>query len=154
MEEPKDFGIKNAPNAAIAEVKPVIAADSFSACRNCATSSAFGIKRATSLRMMLGIIWKVDALPTPVAKKRSRNIAKKPQNALGSSLMARKYRTPATPAIMVRKTKTVTRPPPQRSEIQPVAERESAPTRGPRKTNGNASTVGNCVFASNGKPAE
>src|SRR5215472_12808893 len=146
MEEPKEFGIKNAPNAAIAEVKPVIAADSFSACRNCATSSAFGIRRATSLRMMLGIIWKVDALPTPVAKKT--------QNALGSSLMARKYRTPATPAIMVRKTKTVTRPPPQRSEIQPVAERESAPTRGPRKTNGNASTVGNCVFASNGKPAE
>ena len=33
--------------------------------------------------MMIGIIWKVDALPIPVAKNKTMNIAKKPQNAPG-----------------------------------------------------------------------
>ncbi|CKY30833.1 Uncharacterised protein [Mycobacterium tuberculosis] len=46
-------------------------------------TSAPGIKRSISLRMMFGIIWKVDALPTPVAKNRNRNMAKNPQNAPG-----------------------------------------------------------------------
>ena len=90
MEEPNDFGMKNAPNAAIAEVNPVIAADSFSVWRARAAVSASGIRRSSSLRMMFGIIWKVDALPTPVAKNISRNIAKKPQNAPGCSLMPMK----------------------------------------------------------------
>ena len=75
--------MKNAPKAAIAEVKPVIAADSFSACRWRVAASADGISRSISLRMMFGIIWKVEALPTPVAKNSTRNIAKKPQNAPG-----------------------------------------------------------------------
>src|SRR5690348_15853123 len=83
IDDQYDLGMKNAPNAAIAEVNPVIAADSFSAWRTCSIFSSFGISRATSIRMMLGIIVKVDALPTPVAKNSSRNIAKNPQNALG-----------------------------------------------------------------------
>ena len=82
--------MKNAPKAAIAEVKPVIAADSFSAWRSRVAASAAGINRSISLRMMFGIIWKVDALPTPVAKNSTRNIAKKPQNAPGWSLIPRK----------------------------------------------------------------
>ena len=66
--------MKKAPNAAIAEVKPVMAADSFSAWRKRVAASAPGISRAISLRMMLGIIWKVEALPTPVAKNNTRNM--------------------------------------------------------------------------------
>ena len=81
--------MKNAPNAAIAEVKPVIAAEFlFRLPQLCRHARRFGISRAISLRMMLGIIWKVDALPTPVAKNSSRNIAKKPQNASGLILDA------------------------------------------------------------------
>ncbi len=61
----------------------MIAADSISACRCRAAASAVGISRSISWRMIAGIIWKVDALPTPVAKNRIMNIAKKPQNAPG-----------------------------------------------------------------------
>ena len=64
-------------------VKPVMAADSFSACRRRVSASAVGIKRPISLAMITGIIWKVEALPTPVAKNSSRNAAKKPRNAPG-----------------------------------------------------------------------
>ena len=48
------------------------------------------LSRGISLRMIAGIIWKVDALPMPVAKNSTMNIAKKPQNAPGWSLMPRK----------------------------------------------------------------
>ena len=61
---------------------------------------------------------------------------------------------PITPAIISRNTHSVTRPPPHLSAIQPVAERDSAPTSGPRKTNGSTFTLGNRIFASSGKPAE
>ena len=37
-----------------------------------------GSSRAISLRMMLGIIWKVEALPTPVIRNRNRKLPKKP----------------------------------------------------------------------------
>jgi hypothetical protein len=52
----------------MADVKPTIAADSFSAWRVRWAASSSGISRGTSWRMMLGIIWKVEALPTPVTK--------------------------------------------------------------------------------------
>ena len=45
-----------------------------------------GISLAISLPMIAGIIWKVEALPTPLAKNSTRNEAKKPQNAYGWSL--------------------------------------------------------------------
>src|SRR5688572_21118625 len=102
--------------------------------------------------MIAGIIWNVDALPTPVAKKRTRNIAKKPQNEPAWSLIPRKNRTPATAAIITTKTHKVTRPPPHLSEIQPVAARDKAPTRGPTKTNGSEFTSGNWVLARSGNP--
>ena len=41
------------------------------------------LSRGISSRMIAGIIWKVDALPTPVAKNSNMNIAKKPQKASG-----------------------------------------------------------------------
>ena len=74
----------------MAEVKPMIAADSFSALRSCSLAGRPGINRPISLRMITGIIWKVEALPTPVAKNSSMNIAKKPQNAPSCSLIPRK----------------------------------------------------------------
>ena len=40
------------------------------------------------------------------------------------------------------------------SEVYVVAERDNAPTSGPRKMNLSESTCGNMVFASSGKPAE
>ena len=104
--------------------------------------------------MIAGIIWKVEALPTPVAKNNTRNIAKKPQNAPGWSLMPRKNRTPPTAAIITAKTHKVTRAPPQRSAIQPVAARDRAPINGPKKMKGSEFTSGNWVLASSGKPAE
>ena len=61
----------------------MMAADSMSACF-CRTAGVMpGSSRSSSVRMIAGIIWKVDALPTPVAKNRIMNIAKKPQNAPG-----------------------------------------------------------------------
>ena len=75
---PNPIGMKKAPYAAIAEVKPVIAALSLSDWRTSASGERCGSRRATSLRMMTGIIWKVEALPTPVAKKRNMKLAKKP----------------------------------------------------------------------------
>ena len=61
----------------------MIAADSISACFCRATGCMPGSSRGISARMIAGIIWKVDALPTPVAKNRIMNIAKNPQNASG-----------------------------------------------------------------------
>ncbi len=54
--------------------------------------------------------------------------------------------TPKTATIMPTKTHSVTRPPPKRSDTQPVPARLSAPTSGPRKANCSAFTSGNCVF--------
>ena len=51
-------------------------------------------------------------------------------------------------------TQKVTRPPPHLSDTQPVSERDSAPTSGPRKAYVSALTSGNWVLASSGKPAE
>jgi hypothetical protein len=67
-------------------------------------------------------------------------------------LAPRKYRDAGTAAIITTNTQKVTRPPPKRSEIQPVAERDRAPTSGPRNTNCSESTSGNWVLASSGKP--
>ncbi len=61
----------------------MIAADSISACLCRSGGLMPGARRGISVRMIAGIIWKVDALPTPVAKNRIMNIAKKPQNAPG-----------------------------------------------------------------------
>jgi hypothetical protein len=102
-----------------------------------------GISRPTSCRMITGIIWKVEALPTPVKKNSAMKQAKNPQNAPGASLMPRKKMTPSTAAIMPRNTQKVTRPPPYLSDTQPVPARLSAPTRGPRKTNCRELTCGN-----------
>ena len=41
-------------------------------------ASAPGMSRSISVRMIAGIIWKVDALPTPLTKNRNRNMAKNP----------------------------------------------------------------------------
>ena len=68
----------------------MIAADSLSPWRTCSAAGLPGISRVVSLRMIAGIIWKVEALPTPVAKNSTMNIAKKPQKAPGWSLMPRK----------------------------------------------------------------
>ncbi len=47
---------------------------------------------------------------------------------------------------MPTKTQNVTRPPPNRSETQPVPARLSAPTSGPRKTYCSAFTSGKAIF--------
>jgi hypothetical protein len=55
---------------------------------------------------------------------------------------------------MPTKTQKVTRPPPKRSDIQPVPARDRAPTSGPRKTYCSALTSGKAILLSSGKPAE
>ena len=97
--------------------------------------------------MIAGIIWKVEALPTPEAKNRNMKLAKKPMKAPGWSLMPMKWMTPYTPAAMAMNTSRLTRPPPHLSDTHPVMERDSAPTSGPRKTSCSASTSGNWVRA-------
>ncbi len=44
---------------------------------------ALGISLSISFDMIAGIIWKVEALPMPVAKNSRMKEAKKPQNAFG-----------------------------------------------------------------------
>lgn len=87
---PYPLGMKKAPKAAMAEVKPVMAADSLSAWRRRSSAEAMGISRSISFAMIAGIIWKVEALPMPVAKNSRMKTAKKPQKAFGSSLMPTK----------------------------------------------------------------
>ena len=60
IDHPKIFGIKNAPYAAIAELKPTTAEDSF------------GLSKEE------GIILKMDPFAIPVAKNRIINIMKYP----------------------------------------------------------------------------
>src|SRR3546814_20947486 len=100
--------------------------------------------------MMLGIIWKVEALPTPVMKNMKMNMLRKPHQ-LAAWI---KYMTPNTPSIISTNTQKVTRAPPHLSDTQPVPARLSAPTSGPRNTNCSPSTCGNCCLASRGRPAE
>ncbi len=61
----------------------MIAAASFSDWRRRVSGSAVGMIRSISLAQIAGIIWNVEALPTPAAKNSSRKQAKKPQNAPG-----------------------------------------------------------------------
>lgn len=100
--------------------------------------------------MITGIIWKVEELPTPVKKNSAMKPAKKPQKDSACS----ETMTSPTEAIMPAKTQKVTRPPPTRSDSQPVPARLSAPTSGPRKTNCSAFTSGKARPVSSGKPAE
>src|SRR5262249_59270873 len=100
--------------------------------------------------MIEGTIGKVDALQMPETRNRNRNMAKKPVQLPA----LRKKRTPATPTAMPANTQKVTRPPPHLSDTQPVSERETAPTRGPRNAYASALTSGNWVLASSGNPAE
>src|SRR5262245_8537188 len=62
----------------MAELNPMIAALSFSDCRVRLTASARGMRRYISFRIIAGIIWKVDALPTPLTKKQDKEHGKKP----------------------------------------------------------------------------
>ena len=82
--------------------------------------------------MIAGIIWKVEALPTPVAKNRNMKQAKKPRRRrAGPSCRGSRARRRASHHHD--EHQKVTRAPPNRSAIQPVNERDSAPTSGPRK---------------------
>ncbi|MEI2687029.1 MAG: hypothetical protein V9G14_12975 [Cypionkella sp.] len=79
----------------------MIAALSRSIWRRRASPDRAGIRRGTSWRMIAGIIWKVEALPTPVRKKSAMKQAKKPAEAAANSgLPARRRSRPATAAIM------------------------------------------------------
>ena len=133
----------------------MIAALSISVCFWSAPASRFDMSRGTSCFMIDGIIWKVDALPTPVRKNSAMKQAKKPQKlpSAASGVVGRKLMTPKTAIIMARNVQKVTRPPPNLSEIQPVAARLNAPTSGPRKAYFSTSTSGNCVRINSGKPA-
>jgi hypothetical protein len=109
------------------------------------------ISRSISLRMIAGIIWKVEALPTPVAKNSTMNIAKKPQKArlvldadeVEHAAHRRDHQhegpegdPPAAVAV---------------GEPAGAGERERADQR-PRKANCSALTSGNCVLAAAGSP--
>src|SRR3546814_4448659 len=60
-----------------------------------------------------------DLLPTPVMKNMKMNMPRKPHQLPAS----RNQITPSTPSIINTNTQKVTRPPPQRSDTQPVAAR-------------------------------
>ena len=102
------LGMKKAPNAAIAEVKPMIAAASLSDCltRSAPVRSASSL--ATSLRMITG----------------------KPA---GSSLIPMAHWIPSVPNAMATNTPSVMRAPPNRSQGLPDSALAAAATSGPRK---------------------
>ena len=78
----------------MAEVKAMIAALSRSDCFCRAAASSCGIRRGTSCRMIDGIIWKVEALPTPVRKNSAMKQAKKPMKLPPCPPEGRKKITP------------------------------------------------------------
>ena len=147
--------MKKAPKAAIAEVKPVIAADSFSAWR-CARR---GVGRrhqpvhflAHDVRDHLEGRRVADAGREEQHQEHREEAPERARLILDAEEVEdARARRPSSGT----NTHKVTRPPPHLSATQPVAERDSAPTSGPRKTNCSASTSGNWVLASSGKPAE
>ena len=84
--------------------------------------------------MIDGIIWKVEALPTPVRKNSAMKQRKEAPEIAAGSIDGRKLNTPTDRNDhAARSVHNVTRPPPNLSEIHPVAARLSAPTSGPRK---------------------
>src|SRR5690625_1609490 len=74
----------------------MLAADSRSACWRCSSASCPKNRRATSVRMMTGIIWKVEALTTPVKK----NISIKPRKKTMNTCVCKDQITSNTEAIM------------------------------------------------------
>ncbi len=76
------LGMKNAPYAATAELKPKTVAASFTvpltACAR-AASPFLSVSRCRTVRKMTGIIQSVEPLPIPVAMNRRMNISKNPQ---------------------------------------------------------------------------
>ncbi len=111
----------------MAEMKPMTAADSRSARWRFPGSGRRGNALSISLRMMSGVIWKVDALPTPLTRKSTSTMAKNPQKLA----VERNHNIPSMAAIMAMNIQNVTLAPPRRSAIQPLPARESAPIKGP-----------------------
>src|SRR3546814_8648158 len=60
----------------MADMKPITAADSRSACRRLSSGSPAEEVRSISARMIPGTIWNVEALPTPLTKKSSSTMVK------------------------------------------------------------------------------
>jgi hypothetical protein len=110
----------------------VIAADSFSACRWSRWPRQFRHQRGTSLRMIAGIIWKVDALPTPVTKNMKMKHGEEAGEAPWRSCRGSRSR-PVPSIIMPMNTQKVTRAPPSVGNPAGQRARLSAPTSGPRK---------------------
>src|SRR3546814_17699397 len=104
-----------------------MAADSFSACLSAASGVSSGIRRGTSCRMMLGIIWKVEALPTTVMKNMKMHMLKK-HHQLAAWI---KYLTPHTPSILIPNTQKETRAHPHLSAPTPLPAGPNAPPTGP-----------------------
>ena len=131
------MGTKKPPYAAIAEEKPITAADSMPARRNDAvlsTSLEFAPKpRSCKVRKITGIMRNVEALPMPVSTNSTMNSARKPRKFPPEAPLGRKYSTPPTAAIIRPNTQNVSDAPPVLSDNQPPIGRAIAPTRGPRK---------------------
>src|SRR5690625_6017837 len=89
----------------MALVKATMAADSISAWRRCRSGLYSGYRRAVSLRTRLGIIWKVDELPTPVKK----NSAMKPAKNRVNDVFCSPQITTSTDRIMPMKDRKSTR---------------------------------------------
>ncbi|MCY1182759.1 hypothetical protein D9M73_233350 [compost metagenome] len=81
MEVPKVLGMKNAPKAPMAELKPSTAADSlpafFSACSRAAAPLPLAAC-SCRVRKITGIMRKVEPLPMPVVMNSSMNMPRKP----------------------------------------------------------------------------
>jgi hypothetical protein len=112
----------------MAEVKPTIAADSFSAWRVRLGRVSSGISRGTSLRMIVGDHLEGGGIADPGDEEHEHERAKKPLKSFACQEVDHAQR----PAIMPMNTQKVTRAPPQRSH--PAGRGAAiAPTSGPEE---------------------
>jgi hypothetical protein len=103
--------------------------------------------------MIAGIIWKVEALPTPVAKNSAMNRRRSPRTRPAEVLGAQEVDHAQHAAIMPTNTQKVTRAPPQRSAPS-RSRRGSAPTSGPEEDVLQHVDVGEGDLGQQRKPAE
>ena len=106
MDVPKLFGMKKAPNAAIADVNPMMAAAFLVGLLDEVWAGQLRLEPCTSLRMIAGIIWNVDALPTPLAAKQNRKLAKNTGKQSGRSSFRLRRGCRTVPRLMATKTQT------------------------------------------------
>ncbi len=149
--------MKNPPKAATAELKPMVAAASVAPTRRASSSATASLRSVTSrsrkVRKMVGIMRKVEPLPIPAARNSTKNTSTKPTTLPPPSAPGRNAAATSGATAMTAKLQNVMGAPPRRSDSQPPMGRTSAASSGPMKANLKASTPGNSVLTSIGKPA-